>query len=278
MDEQNGARVGGALDRFREQYRKRPVAAWGATAAVVGVVVAIVVIVAVNETGDEQANVPLACSVSDSDGSTVVSIRGKVTRQEADEGCDAVAARLSGEGRYWRVGLSQTPDDYPDLVCALDAPDGQQGTVMVEADPEAFTSSATAMCGELAHEGWTQLTQGGVMGPWQRQHQSEQEAQEAAELVEQEIREEEELEWEEEEQAVFACEEQVEAREEAALEAIDAETQERMAEAGSESEEFRLEEEGWEEEERVWEQGEEEALRCEESGGAEAGAGGLPSE
>ncbi|HXQ89503.1 MAG TPA: hypothetical protein VN733_07660, partial [Solirubrobacterales bacterium] len=73
------------LDRLRAQYRKRPVAAWGATAAVVGVAVAVAVIVTVNETGDEPANIPLSCSVSDSDGSTVLSIRGKVTQQEADE-------------------------------------------------------------------------------------------------------------------------------------------------------------------------------------------------
>jgi len=266
------------LDRLRAQYRKRPVAAWGATAAVVGVAVAVAVIVTVNETGDEPANIPLSCSVSDSDGSTVLSTRGKVTQQEADEGCDAVAARLSGEGRYWRVGLLQTPEEYPELVCALDAPEGRQGTVMVEADPGSFTSSATAMCGELAHEGWTQFTQGGVMGPWQRQYQGEQEAREAAELLEQEIREEEELEWEEEEQAVLACEERVEAREEAELEAVEQETEARIAEAGSEFEEFRLEEEGWEEEERIWEQGEEDALRCEESGGAEGASGELSSE
>jgi len=243
--------------------------AWGITAIVAGLIVAAVVIVAVSGPKDEPADIPLACTVSDSDGGTVLTVRGKVTQKEADEGCDGIAAGLSGEGRFWRVGLAQSPADYPEVVCGFNAPEGQQGTAIVETDPELIATSATAICGEFAHEGWTQFTQGGVMGPWQRQYQEELEAQEEAEQFEQELREEELLELEEEEQAVFECEERVEAREEAELNAIEAETRERIAEAASEAEEFQLEEEGWEAEEGAWELGEEREAMCQESGGAD---------
>lgn len=264
MNERDGAATGGMLDRIRTAYWQRPVVAWGATAVVVGIIVAVVVIVAVGGAEDEPANVSIDCSVSDSDGATVLTIRGKVTQKEADEGCNAVTGDLSGEGRYWRVGLPQSPGEYPEVVCAFNAPEGEQGTVLVEADPESFSTSATAICGEFAHEGWTQFAQGGVMGPWQRQYQDELEAQEEAERVEGEIREEEQLEWERREEAVFRCEERAEANEEAELEAIERETEERMAEAGSEAEEFRLEEEGWEAEEQAWERGEAAYAECPE--------------
>ena len=247
--------------------------AWGVTAVAAGLVAAAAVILAVGGSEDEPADIQLACTVSDSDGGTVLTVRGKVTQKEADEGCDGIAATLSGEGRFWRVGLAQSPDEYPEVVCGFNAPEGKQGTAIVEADPESLATSATAICGEFAHEGWTQFTQGGVMGPWQRQYQEEREAQEETEQFEQEIREEEVLEWEEEEQAVLACEERVEAREEAELESVARETEERIVEAGDEFEEFRLEEEGWAAEERVWEAGEEGALQCEEGGGAEGGTG-----
>jgi hypothetical protein len=243
--------------------------AWGATAIAAGLIAAAAVIVAVGGSEDEPADIPLACTVSDSDGGTVLTVRGTVTQKEADEGCDGIAATLSGEGRFWRVGLAQSPGEYPEVVCGFNAPEGRQGTVIVEADPESFTTSATTLCGEFAHEGWTQFTQGGVMGPWQQQYEEEMEAREEAEQFEQEIREEELLELEEEEQAVFECEERVEAREEVELEAIQAETRERIAEALSEAEEFQLEEESWEAEERTWELGEEREAMCQESGGAD---------
>jgi hypothetical protein len=231
---------------------------------VAGIAAAVVVIVAVNGADEEPANVPIACSVSDVDGDTVLSVRGKATQREAEEGCDGLAGRLSGEGRYWRVGLPQSPGEYPEMVCAFNAPEGEEGTAKVEADPESFTTTATAICGEFAHEGWTQLTRGGVMGPWQRRYQGELEVQEEAERVEREIREEEQVELEEEEQVTLVCEERVEAAEEAELEAIQGDVEERVAEAGSEGEEFRIEEEGWEAEERAWERGEEGDARCQE--------------
>lgn len=269
MERKDSTPAGSVLRRFRAQFGKHPVIAWGATAATAGLLVAVVVIIAVGGSDDEPADIPLACTVSDSDGGTVLTVRGKVTQKEAEEGCDGIAAGLSGEGRFWRVGLAQSPDEYPEVVCGFNAPEGEQGTVIVEADPESFATSATTLCGEIAHEGWTQFTQGGVMGPWQRQYQEELEAQEETELFEQEIREEELLELEEEEQAVFECEERVEAKEESELEAIEAETRERIAEAVSEAEEFQLEEEGWEAEEWAWEAGEEGEEMCRESGGAD---------
>ena len=242
--------------------------AWGVTAAVTGLIAAVVVIVVVNGTGREPATVFLDCSLSDSDSATVLTLRGKVTEKEANDGCDGIAAQLSGEGRYWRIGLPPVPDNYPEIVCGLDAPEGKSGTAMVEVDPESFSSSATAICGQFVHEGWTQFTQGGVVGPWQHEYQVEQEAIEEAERIEQALREEEQLEQEEVEEAIFACEERIEAKEEAEIEAIQRETEERVGVAGSEEEEFQIEEEGWEAEERAWERGEEADTRCRESEGA----------
>jgi hypothetical protein len=247
---------------------------WGATAAVVGVIAAVVVIVALDGSEAEPASVFLECTVSDSDAATVLTPEGMVTEKEAEEGCNGIAAELSDEGRYWRVGLPPTPSSYPELVCGLNAPEGQNGTAMVEVDSESFTSSATAICGELAHEGWTQFTHGGVVGPWQHEYQIEEEAEEEAERLEQRLLEEEQLELEEVEEAVFACEERVEAEEEAELEALQRGTEEQVAAAESESEEFRLEEEGWEAEEEVWAWSEEAAAECQENSGSAEAEGG----
>jgi hypothetical protein len=247
--------------------------AWGGTAVVIGVIAAIVVIVGVNESGAEPANAAIDCTVSDSGGATALTVKGKVTEKEADEGCDGIAGKLSGGGRYWRVGLPPVPEDNPELVCAFHAPEGRIGTAIVETDPGSFSGSATAICGQFAHEGWTQFIQGGVIGPWQHEYQAQQEAEEAAEQVEQEVFEDEQLELEEVEEAVHACEERAELREEAEIEAIQVETEGLVAAAASESEEFRLEEEGWEAEEQAWAEGEEADTRCQENGGAEAEGG-----
>jgi hypothetical protein len=235
------------------------------SAAVVGL------ILVVGGEAEEPADIFVACSVSDADGGTVLTIRGKVTQSEADEGCDALAASLSGGGRYWRIGLPPSPDDYPEVVCVLNASDGDRGTATVEADPESFSSAASAICGELAHDGWTQFANEEVMGPWQRQFQDELEAQKEAERLEQAIREEEQAESQAMEDAVFGCEERAEAREEAELKAIEQETEKRMAEAHGEGEEYRMEEDGWQAEERAWQRGEAADARCQESaeGGVE---------
>lgn len=154
------------LDRVRGAYRRRPVVAWISTAVVVGIIAAVIVIVVVSGGGDEPANVSIKCPVSDSDGSTALSLQGKVTQKESEEGCDQLASKLSGPNSYWRVGLPPPPSTYPEIICGLNAPKGEQGTAIVEVNPESLGSDGTQICGSLAHEGWTQFTQGGVIGPW----------------------------------------------------------------------------------------------------------------
>jgi hypothetical protein len=65
----------GMVGRVRDLYRRRPITAWSGTAVLAGVVIAVIVIFAVSG-GSEPANVALNCSVSDSDGSTALTVRG----------------------------------------------------------------------------------------------------------------------------------------------------------------------------------------------------------
>ncbi|HWA53810.1 MAG TPA: hypothetical protein VG816_06520 [Solirubrobacterales bacterium] len=261
----------GAAGRLRGLYRRKPRVAWAATAALAGVAIAVVVILTVSG-GSEPANVTFNCSVSDSDGSTVLTVRGKVTQKEAEEGCDGLAAKLSGEGRYWRVGLPEPPSTSPEIVCGFNAPKGEQGTAMVEVNPESLTSPATTICGQLAHEGWTQFTQGGVMGPWQHEYGVALEAEEEAEAAEAKIREEEQLEAEAVEDAIVRCEQQAEAVEKEEISTIEQAIKQRVSEAPSEERGWEIEEEGWAEEEDVWSRTEGRDERCRETeGGAEAG-------
>lgn len=165
----------GASGRVRSLYRRKPMIAWGATTAVVGVVVAVVVIFAVR--GDsEPANVGIKCSVSNSNGTVVLTINGRVTKKEAEDGCNELAGKLSGGGSYWRIGLPPVPSSFPEIMCGLNAPAGESGSAVVEFNAEGSSYEATAICGNLAHKGWTQFTQGGVMGPWQHAYNVEQEA------------------------------------------------------------------------------------------------------
>jgi hypothetical protein len=257
----------GMVGRVRDLYRRRPITAWSGTAVLAGIVIAVIVILAVSG-GSEPANVALNCSVSDSDGSTVLTVRGKVTQKEADEGCDGLAAKLSGEGRYWRVGLPEPPQTSPEIVCGFDAPEDEQGTAMVEVNPESLASEATTICGQLAHEGWTQFTQGGVMGPWQHEYSVALEAEEEAEAAERELAEAEAVEREERERAIYACDERAEAKEEAEIKAIEAETQERIKASSRAWEvELEIEEEGWAKEEEVQSRREAAEERCEGSEG-----------
>jgi hypothetical protein len=251
----------GFLGRTRDRYRRHPVIAWGSTAVVVGVVIAAVVIVA-GSGGSEPANVSIKCSVSDSDGSTALSLQGKVTKKESKEGCDQLAAKLSGPNSYWRVGLPEPPSTYPEIVCGLNAPKGEQGTAIVEVAPESVSSVGTRICGTLAHEGWTQFTHGGVEGPWQvetseakefeeetlaaEEAVQEKEAQEAAE-----VRQAEQAELEEEEAAYYACETDAREKLDAEREAIQAEYEpletgdaEHIYEVQEEAEELELAAEG----------------------------------
>lgn len=253
----------GAVGRVRDRYRRRPVAAWVGTAALAGVVIAGIVLLV----GSEPANIALNCSVSDSDGSTVLTVRGKVTQKEAEEGCDGLAAELSGEGRYWRVGLPESPQTFPEIVCGFDAPKGEQGTAMVEVNPESLRRVATTICGQLAHEGWTQFTQGGVMGPWQHEYSVALEAEEEAEAAEARIGEEEQLEAEAVEDAIVRCEQKAEAIEREEISTIEQSIKQRVYEAPSEERGWEIEEEGWSEEEDVWSKTEGRDERCRETEG-----------
>ncbi|HET7052984.1 MAG TPA: hypothetical protein VFI09_03590 [Solirubrobacterales bacterium] len=230
------------------------------------------IVILVVSGGSEPANVALNCSVSDSDGSTVLTVRGKVTQKEADEGCDGLAAKLSGEGRYWRVGLPELPQASPEIVCGLNAPKGEQGTATVEVNPESLPSVATTICGQLTHEGWTQFTQGGVMAPWQHAYSVALEAEEEAEAAEARIREEEQLEAEAVGDAIVRCEQKAEATEKDEISAIEQAIKQRVSEAPSEERGWEIEEEGWAEEEDVWSRTEGRDQRCQETEGrAEAG-------
>ena len=258
------------MARVRGLYRHRPVVAWGGTAALVGTVIAVIVIFASG--GGEPASITLRCSVSDSDGNTVLTLRGKVTQKEADEGCDGLAAKLSGEGRYWRVGLPEPPSTSPEIICGFKAPEGEQGTAMVEVNPESLKTVATAICGQFAHEGWTQFAQGGVMGPWQHEYSAALEAEEEAEAAEARIREEEQLEAEAVEDAISRCEQQAEAVEKEEVSAIERSIRQRVSETPNEERGWEIEEEGWAEEEKVWSKTEGRDERCRETEGrAEAG-------
>lgn len=251
-------------------YRRRPVLAWGGTAIGAGVAAAVVVIVLVGG-ASEPADVHLECSVSNSDGSLALSVTGMVTKKEAKSGCNGLAAGLSGQGAYWRVGLPQPTSSYPEIMCGLNAPSGKRGTVIVEVDPERSTYEATALCGKLAHKGWTQFTQGGVMGPWQHEASLAAEAEEEAEEAEAAIAEAEQLEVEEEQVEVEACEEGAKATEEAEIARIQKMVKAKVAAASSEERGWEIEEEGWAAEEGVWARTEEADARCVETGGAESG-------
>lgn len=240
-------------------FKQRPLLAGGALAALCGLVAAAAVVFFVE--GDEPADVPINCSVYDSEESVRLTAQGTVTEKEAESGCAGLAADLSGDSSYWKVGAPLLPESEPRLVCALLGPADDGGRVIVEENGEAFTSVATGICGRLAHEGWTQDASVG-RGPWQRDYDTEMLAQELIEEEEQEQREAEVAAIEAEEEVIYACQERAEAAEEAELETIERETEEAMAGA-SESEEFAIEEEGWAREEEAWERGEAAYEACE---------------
>jgi hypothetical protein len=240
--------------------------AWGSTAVVFGIVVAAVVVIVAVSGDSEPANVSIKCSVSDSDGSTAFSIQGKVTQKESEEGCDQLAAKLSGPNSYWRIGLPEPPPTYPEIVCGLNAPKDEHGTAIVEVNPESFSSAGTRICGSLTHEGWTQFTHGGVEGPWQAEA-FERERQEAAKIEEEKI-----AESEAEEIAIYACEERAEAKEATELEMIERETEEEaVAAEPNEEKHYAIEEAGYEREEETYEREFEAQEICEETGGEAEG-------
>jgi hypothetical protein len=256
----------GATGQVRSLYRRKPVIAWGATAAVVGIVIAVVVILVVSGSS-EPANVGIKCSVSNSNGTVVLTIKGRVTKKEAEDGCDELAGKLSGGGSYWRIGLPPVPTSFPEIMCGLNAPAGDSGSAVVEFNTEGSSYEATAICGNLAHKGWTQFTQGGVMGPWQAAYSVEQEATEEAEAAEAEIAEEEQLEAEAVEDAIVHCEQQAEAVEKEEIASIQQAMKQRRSEAPNEESAFTIEEESWAEEEEVWSRTEGRDERCRETEG-----------
>ena len=114
---------------------------------------------------------------------------------------------------------------------------------MVEVNPESLTNEATTICGQLAHEGWTQFTQGGVMGPWQHEYSVALEAEEEAAAAEARIREEEQLEAEAVEDAIVRCEQKAEAIEGEEISVIEQAIKQRVSEAANEERGWEIEEE-----------------------------------
>ncbi len=241
-------------------FKRRPFIVGSAIAALVGAAIAVAVVSFID--GDESAKVPLNCSVYDFDESVRLTVVGTVDEEEAEGGCQTFASELSDSSSYWIVGKPPPPESEPHLICAQLGPEGEGGRVIVEENPEAFTSTAIGICGRLAHAGWTQDASI-ELGPWQRDYARAVMAQESIEAEEQEQREAEAAVIEVEEEAIYACQEKAEAAEAAELEAIERVTEERI-EAAPESDEFRIEEEGWAEEEEAWESGEAAFEACEE--------------
>jgi hypothetical protein len=254
------------MGRFRDLYRRRPVVAWGGTAALAGVVVAVVVILFVG--GSEPANVAIKCTVYDSDASVSFTFAGKVTEKESKGACVSLAQQFSSVNSYWRTGTPPLLESEPELVCALEVPanEEQSGTAYIESNPESFGSSGTRICGALAHAGWTE-TLAPTGSVWAHAWRTEQSRIVAAEEQEQAEREVEEAEYEEEEQAINECTERAWTKEEAEDEAIEAETQERTkASSGNWEVELEIEEEGWAKEEEAQSQREAAEEHCEGAG------------
>jgi hypothetical protein len=221
------------------------------------------VIVILATGGGEPANSAIKCTVSNSTGTVAMTIKGRVTKKEAEDGCTELAARLSGGGSYWRVGLPLSePGTPPEIMCGLNAPEGEGGPATVEYNPEASSAEATTICGNLAHKGWTTFTHGGVEGPWQFEYQQQQELTEESEAFEVGLAEEQELEAEaqreaedaeveEVDRAYYACETDAEARLRSEREAIQTEYKpletgdaEHIYEVQQEAEELELDAEG----------------------------------
>jgi hypothetical protein len=224
----------GRFDRLRDFYRRRPVAAWGATAVAAGVVVAVIVIAAVGGSG-EPANVAIKCTAYQSDDSVSLTFVGKVTQKEADEGCGSVAQQLSSVNSYWRTGTPPLPESEPELTCALEAPAEEKvsGVVYIESNPESFSGVGTHLCGLFAHGGWTETLAptGSVwIHAWRAEQQrvqavEEEERAEQEAVEEQQAQETEERQAEEdrEQEAWTACETDAQEKLEEEREAIQAE-------------------------------------------------------
>lgn len=248
-------------DRIRDLYRRRPALAWGGTAAIVAVVCAGIVALVIRD-GEEAATVAMKCSVYEPDQGVRVSFNGRVTEKDAEAGCVPLAQRWSSASLYWRVGTPSMPEQEPSFACAFEpAGDDEGGIIFVETLPDSFSSLGTRICGLFAQDGWVEAD-APTGGPWIHEWRDEQNRQAQVEAEDQEIRDAEQAEREAQREAVWACEERADAREEEQIASIEAETEARIREA-PESQEYEIEEEGWAKEEEVWEQTEAAKERCE---------------
>jgi hypothetical protein len=269
-DDQTGSNSELAL---RKLFREKPAIAWGGTAVLVGLIAAVVVIVAVSVS--ESKNVPLNCTLYEHSSTLRLSFDGVVTEKEASGGCATTAKELSSAASYWVVGVPAIPEDEPREICALANPD-ETGTVVVEEVP-SYVGHGEAVCGSLTGAGWTQSSTASEVGPGQREfirnQHIEERQQEVAEIEEAEIREQEEVEQEKRNRVIEGCEEEAEAVEAEEIEQIEAETNERAAGAANEFKEYEIEEEGYEAEEEAYEREFEAVEACE----VEANTGDAPT-
>lgn len=257
----------GWTERLRGLYRRKPIAAWSGTAVLAGVVIAVVVILAVGDPS-EPANVAIKCTVYDSDAGVSFTFAGKVTEKESKGSCVSLAQQFSSANSYWRTGTPPLPESEPELVCALEVPaeERQSGTAYIESNPESFGGIGTRICGALVHAGWTE-TAAPTGSVWAHAWRAEQRRIVAAEEQEQAEREVEAAEREEQEQSINECDERAWAKEEAQVEAIEAETEERIKSSPRAWEvELEIEEEGWEKEEEAQSRREAAEERCESVG------------
>jgi hypothetical protein len=236
-------------------------------AVAVGVIAAVVVIVVVG-VASEPKDTPISCTVYEQSSTLRLTIHGLVTKKEAEQGCGQSTKGLSSAVAFFVVGTPPIPEEEPRKICALTSPD-QPTTLIVEEVPGVL-SRGERICGALAGEGWSQAVGAPEIGPGQREYIDAIEAEEAIEAEQRRETEIEEGEREEREQAIYACEEKAEVTEEAELEAIERETEERVT-GVPESREYEIEEEGYEREEEAYERGLEAAEACESEAEAETG-------
>jgi len=252
---------------LRRQFRERRALAWGLVAVTGGLIAAAVVIVAVGD-ASEPKDTAISCTVYEQSSTLRLTIHGKVTEKEAEQGCGQSTKGLSSAATFFVVGTPPIPEEEPQEICALTSPD-QPTTILVEEVPGVL-SKGERICGALAGEGWSQAVGAPEIGPGQREYIEAVEAEEAIEAEQRRETEIEEGEREEREQAIYGCEEKAEAVEERELEAIERETEERVA-AAPESQEYEIEEEGYEREEEAYERELEAAEACERDAETETG-------
>lgn len=266
-EEDEGPEASVSSSWLRRQFRERKALAWGLVAVAVGVIGAVVVIVAVGG-ASEPKGTAISCTVYEQSSTLRLTIHNMVTKKEAEQGCGQSTKGLSSAAAFFVVGTPPIPEEEPQEICALTSPN--QPTTMIVEEVPGVLSRGERICGALAGEGWSQAVGALEIGPGQREYIEAVEAEEVVEAEQRRETEIEEGEREQREQAIYACEEKAEATEERELEAIERETEERVA-AAPESQEYEIEEEGYEREEEAYERGLEAAEACERDAEAETG-------